>query len=171
MLARRILLFSLAALALAPAATPAHAEGKIVVYTAILPVIISTMIAYGISRAYQKLPLFDLLARQDGLVLPSIEERREMTSFVVEDAMRTDGVLVAEPGEHIVEVAKRAEKNKNNLLRPHDARPPGSNRALTIADCPSGSRSGNSGGDGIQLIAPAGKADQDSDADGDRKRE
>jgi CIC family chloride channel protein len=78
-------------------------------YTAILPVIISTMIAYGISRAYQKVPLFDLLARQDGLVLPSIEERREMTSFVVEDAMRRDGVLVSEPGDHIVEVAKQAE--------------------------------------------------------------
>jgi chloride channel protein, CIC family len=85
-------------------------------YTAILPVIISTMIAYGISRAYQKVPLFDLLARQDGLVLPSIEERREMTSFVVEDAMRTDGVLVAEPGEHIVEVAKRAEANPEAAL-------------------------------------------------------
>ena len=85
-------------------------------YTAILPVIISTMIAYGISRAYQKVPLFDLLARQDGLVLPSIEERREMTSFVVEDAMRTGGVLVAEPGEHIVEVAKRAEANPEAAL-------------------------------------------------------
>ena len=80
-------------------------------YTAILPVIISTMIAYGISRAYQKVPLFDLLARQDGIVLPSIEERREMTSFVVEDAMRMDGVLVSEPGDHIVEVAKQAEAN------------------------------------------------------------
>jgi CIC family chloride channel protein len=78
-------------------------------YTAILPMIISTMIAYGISRAYQKVPLFDLLARQDGVVLPSLEERREMTSFVVEDAMRTDGVLISEPGDHIVEVAKQAE--------------------------------------------------------------
>jgi CIC family chloride channel protein len=85
-------------------------------YTAILPVIISTMIAYGISRAYQKVPLFDLLARQDGLVLPSIEERREMTSIVVEDAMRTDGVLVAEPGEHIVEVARRAEAEPEAAL-------------------------------------------------------
>ncbi len=85
-------------------------------YTAILPVIISTMIAYGISRAYQKDPLFDVLARQDGVVLPSIEERREMTSFVVEDAMRTDGVLVSEPGEHIVEVARRAEANPEAAL-------------------------------------------------------
>jgi chloride channel protein, CIC family len=85
-------------------------------YTAILPVIISTMIAYGISRAYQKVPLFDLLARQDGIVLPSIEERREMTSFVVEDAMRTDGVLVSEPGDHIVEVAKQAEAHPEAAL-------------------------------------------------------
>ncbi len=85
-------------------------------YTAILPVIISTMIAYGISRTYQKVPLFDLLARQDGIVLPSIEERREMTSFVVEDAMRADGVLVSEPGDHIVEVAKQAEANPEAAL-------------------------------------------------------
>jgi chloride channel protein, CIC family len=85
-------------------------------YTAILPVIISTMIAYGISRAYQKVPLFDLLARQDGLVLPSIEERREMTSIVVEDAMRTEGVLVSEPGDHIVEVAKQAEAHPEAAL-------------------------------------------------------
>ena len=85
-------------------------------YTAILPVIISTMIAYGISRAYQKVPLFDLLARQDGIVLPSLEERREMTSFVVEDAMRTDGVLVSEPGDHIVEVAKQAEAHPEAAL-------------------------------------------------------
>ena len=85
-------------------------------YTAILPVIISTMIAYGISRAYQKVPLFDLLARQEGIVLPSIEERREMTSFVVEDAMRTNGVLVSEPGDHIVEVAKQAEAHPEAAL-------------------------------------------------------
>src|ERR1700690_2772360 len=85
-------------------------------YTAILPVIISTMLAYGISRAYQKVPLFDLLARQEGIVLPSIEERREMTSFVVEDAMRTDGVLVSEPGDHIVEVAKQAEAHPEAAL-------------------------------------------------------
>ncbi|MFZ3215322.1 MAG: chloride channel protein [Candidatus Acidiferrales bacterium] len=80
-------------------------------YTAILPVIISTMIAYVISRAYQKVPLFDVLARQDGVVLPSIEERREMMSIDVEDAMRTDGFLVCEPEEPIVEVARRAEAN------------------------------------------------------------
>ena len=39
-----------------------------------------------------------------------------MTSFVVEDAMRTDGVLVCEPGDPIVEVAKRAEANPETAL-------------------------------------------------------
>jgi chloride channel protein, CIC family len=78
-------------------------------YTAILPVIISTMVAYGISRAYQKVPLFDVLARQDGTVLPSLEERREMMSLAVEDAMRPADAVVCDPGETITEIAKRAE--------------------------------------------------------------
>jgi chloride channel protein, CIC family len=78
-------------------------------YTAILPVIISTMVAYGISRAYQKVPLFDVLARQDGTVLPSLEERREMMSLAVEDAMRPADVVLCEPGDSITEIAKRAE--------------------------------------------------------------
>ncbi|MFY9804663.1 MAG: chloride channel protein [Candidatus Acidiferrales bacterium] len=78
-------------------------------YTAILPVIISTMVAYVISRSYQKVPLFDLLARQDGQYLPSIEERREMMSLAVEDAMRADGILVFEPGEPLADLARRAE--------------------------------------------------------------
>ena len=78
-------------------------------YTAILPVIISTMVAYGISRAYQKVPLFDVLARQDGTVLPSLEERREMMSLAVEDAMRPVNVVVCEPGDSIPEIASRAE--------------------------------------------------------------
>jgi CIC family chloride channel protein len=85
-------------------------------YTAILPVIISTMVAYGISRAYQKVPLFDILARQDGTVLPSLEERREMMSLAVEDAMRTDSVVLCEPGESITEIAKRAEAKPNVAL-------------------------------------------------------
>jgi chloride channel protein, CIC family len=78
-------------------------------YTAILPVIISTMVAYTISRTYQKTPLFDLLARQDGIFLPSIEEKREMLSLDVEDALRTDAAIVIEPGEKITNIARSAE--------------------------------------------------------------
>ena len=85
-------------------------------YTAILPVIISTMIAYVISRTYQKVPLFDLLSRQEGLVLPSIEERREMMALAVEDAMRTDGVIICDPADQLADLARRAEANPEAAL-------------------------------------------------------
>lgn len=57
-------------------------------YTIIVPVIISNAIAYVISRAFQPVPVFDMLSRQDGLDLPSLEEEREMPLLRVEDAMR-----------------------------------------------------------------------------------
>jgi len=57
-------------------------------YSIILPVMISNTIAYLISRQYQGTALFDLLSRQDGLDLPSMEERREEPAVRVEDAMR-----------------------------------------------------------------------------------
>jgi CIC family chloride channel protein len=91
-------------------------------YTAILPVMISSLIAYGISRSYIKVPLFDLLARQDGLVLPSVEERREQLILTVEDAMRVDAALVLEPGDNVSEGLKRLE-GKEDLLCFLRARP------------------------------------------------
>ncbi|MGA8231114.1 MAG: chloride channel protein [Candidatus Acidiferrales bacterium] len=57
-------------------------------YSAILPVMISNGIAYLISRHYQSVPLFDMLSRQDGVVLPSVEQQRERVNLRVEDAMR-----------------------------------------------------------------------------------
>jgi chloride channel protein, CIC family len=57
-------------------------------YTIILPVIVANTFAYVISRALQPTPIFDLLTRQDGLDLPSMEEQREQSILRVEDAMR-----------------------------------------------------------------------------------
>ncbi len=82
-------------------------------YTAVLPVMISTLVAYLISRRYQKVPLFDMLARQDGLVLPSIEERREHMTLVVEDAMRpASEAIIGLPDEPVVEIARRIEERQ-----------------------------------------------------------
>ncbi|HEU5411603.1 MAG TPA: chloride channel protein [Candidatus Acidoferrales bacterium] len=67
-------------------------------YTMIVPTIVANMIAYFISRKYQKVPLFDFLARQDGFFLPSIEEMREQTTLRVEDAMRPPAGLVFHEG-------------------------------------------------------------------------
>ena len=57
-------------------------------YSIIVPVILSNAIAYFISRTFQRTPVFDLLSRQDGLDLPSLEEERELPLLRVEDAMR-----------------------------------------------------------------------------------
>jgi chloride channel protein, CIC family len=78
-------------------------------YTAVLPVMISSLVAYAISRRYQRVPLFDLLARQDGLLLPSIEEQREQMSLTVEGAMEYDAAIVVTLGEAIAQVLSRAE--------------------------------------------------------------
>ena len=57
-------------------------------YSIIVPVIVANTLAYVISRALQPTPIFDLLTRQDGLDLPSLEEQREQTVLRVEDAMK-----------------------------------------------------------------------------------
>jgi CIC family chloride channel protein len=57
-------------------------------YSIILPVIVANTIAYLISRSLQPIPIFEVLTRQDGLVLPSMEEEREEEILRVEDAMR-----------------------------------------------------------------------------------
>jgi len=82
-------------------------------YTAILPIMIANLVAYLISRTYQKVPLFDLLARQDGMILPSIEEQREQMPLTVEVAMKTDAAVVALPDELARDLARRAEANKD----------------------------------------------------------
>ena len=82
-------------------------------YTAILPIMIANMVAYLISRTYQKVPLFDLLARQDGLYLPSIEEQREQVALTVEVAMKREGAVIALPDESARDLASRAEEQKD----------------------------------------------------------
>jgi chloride channel protein, CIC family len=67
-------------------------------YSIILPVMVANTFAYLISRGLQPIPIFDVLTRQDGLDLPSMEEQREEGVLRVEDAMRpvTGPVLDAE---------------------------------------------------------------------------
>src|SRR5205807_4684440 len=45
-------------------------------YSIIVPVIVANTFSYVISRGLQPIPIFDVLTRQDGLELPSMEELR-----------------------------------------------------------------------------------------------
>ena len=78
-------------------------------YSIILPVMISNTIAYLISRQYQQTSLFDLLSRQDGMDLPSMEERREEATLHVEDAMRAYQGEVLKAEDPIQVALTRAE--------------------------------------------------------------
>jgi CIC family chloride channel protein len=82
-------------------------------YSAALPVMVSSLIAYFISRRFEDVPLFDMLTRQDGLILPSIEEQREQVSLVVEDAMQVNLAIVAEASEALPDLAGRLDENSH----------------------------------------------------------
>jgi len=76
-------------------------------YSIIVPVIVANTLAYFISRLLQPIPIFDLLTRQDGLVLPSLEEEREQTVLRVEDAMQPAPLLVLDADNAISEVLRQ----------------------------------------------------------------
>jgi chloride channel protein, CIC family len=63
-------------------------------YSIIVPVIVANTVAYLIARSLQSVPIFDILTRQDGLILPSLEEQREEEILRVEDAMKPAPELI-----------------------------------------------------------------------------
>ena len=77
-------------------------------YSIIVPVIVANTIAYVISRGLQPIAIFDLLTRQDGLELPSMEEQREEGILRVEDAMRTVEGPVLEAEETLDQALQKA---------------------------------------------------------------
>jgi CIC family chloride channel protein len=85
-------------------------------YSIILPVLVSNTIAYLISRTFQPTPLFDMLSRQDGLDLPSMEEQRELAILRVEDAMRPPGVAVLESELSVTDAAASAQRSSEDIL-------------------------------------------------------
>jgi chloride channel protein, CIC family len=88
-------------------------------YSIIVPVIVANTVAYVLSRSLQPAPIFDVLTRQDGLVLPSLEEQREEEVLRVEDAMKPAPDLILEgtaPLEEAV-VRTRELKEKAFLVR------------------------------------------------------
>ena len=70
-------------------------------YSIIVPVIVANTFSYVISRSLQPTAIFDVLTRQDGVELPSMEEQREEGILRVEDAMRSTVGLVVD-GEETV---------------------------------------------------------------------
>lgn len=85
-------------------------------YSIVLPVMISNTIAYLISRQYQGVALFDLLAKQDDLELPSMEEQREQIVLRVEDAMRKPDLPPLQAGDTLARALEIAESSTEEVL-------------------------------------------------------
>lgn len=85
-------------------------------YSIILPVMISNTIAYLISRKYQDVALFDLLAKQDDLELPSMEEQREQIVLRVEDAMRKPDLPPLQASDTLARAVEIAETSAEDVL-------------------------------------------------------
>jgi chloride channel protein, CIC family len=93
-------------------------------YSIIVPVIVANTFAYVIARALVPVPIFDLLSRQDGVELPSMEEQREESILRVEDAMRPPPDLVLDGGdslERASQLADEAQADTLLLVRLHPA--------------------------------------------------
>ena len=85
-------------------------------YSIIVPVIVANTFAYVISRRLQPIPIFDVLTRQDGLDLPSMEEQREEGILRVEDAMRPATNPVVDADESLDHAFQLADAKTSDVL-------------------------------------------------------
>jgi CIC family chloride channel protein len=90
-------------------------------YEIIVPVIIANTFSYLVSRSLQSVPIFDLLSRQDGLILPSLEESREETILRVEDAMLPVPAIILSAQDYVDANARRIQNSADAtfLVRMH----------------------------------------------------
>jgi len=85
-------------------------------YSIILPVMVANTFAYLISRGLRPVPIFDVLTRQDGLDLPSMEEQREEGILRVEDAMRAATGPVLDAEETLERAFQRVDEKTPDVL-------------------------------------------------------
>ena len=78
-------------------------------YEIIVPVIVANTFAYVVARSLQPTAIFDLLTRQDGLVLPSLEEEREEAILRVEDATLPAPAIILSAADYVDAAARRVE--------------------------------------------------------------
>jgi chloride channel protein, CIC family len=90
-------------------------------YEIIVPVIVANTASYLVSRALQEIPIFDLLTRQDGLILPSLEEEREETILRVEDALLPAPKTILNAQDYVDASTRRVQDSAESvfLVRMH----------------------------------------------------
>jgi len=89
-------------------------------YTIVVPLLVSNTVAYLVSLKFQRTPIFDVVARMDGMDLPSTEEQREQSVLRVENAMRAPDGPVLKPGETVAEALGRTGSATDGFLLVHE---------------------------------------------------
>jgi CIC family chloride channel protein len=85
-------------------------------YEIIVPVIVANTFSYLVSRSLQPIPIFDLLTRQDGLILPSLEEEREEAILRVEDAMLPVPKTILNGQDYVDASARRVQDSPDSIF-------------------------------------------------------
>jgi CIC family chloride channel protein len=85
-------------------------------YEIIVPVIVANTFSYLVSRSLQAIPIFDLLTRQDGLILPSLEEDREEAILRVEDAMLPLPATILSAEDYVDANARRIQDSADSVF-------------------------------------------------------
>jgi chloride channel protein, CIC family len=82
-------------------------------YSVIVPLMISNLVSFFISSRFQREPIYEVLARQDGIHLPSAETRQQQGQRQVIHAMRTATELLAAK----MTVGEALEKTQSSEFR------------------------------------------------------
>jgi len=80
-------------------------------YTIIVPLMISNLISFFISQQLQREPIYEALALQEGVYLPTGESREELTGIPVGNVMRT-GVALLSSDVDVATAKQQFEKEK-----------------------------------------------------------
>jgi CIC family chloride channel protein len=79
-------------------------------YSIIVPLMISNLIAFFISQHFQRQPIYEALARQDGVHLPTGEHRADRVRFRVTSAMRSAAAETISADMSVGEALTRARQ-------------------------------------------------------------
>jgi CIC family chloride channel protein len=82
-------------------------------YSIIVPLMISNLISFFISQHLQHEPIYEALALQEGVYLPTGESREELEGIHVSEVMQT-GVEALPPDANMEEVKARFDKEKTS---------------------------------------------------------
>jgi len=86
-------------------------------YSIIVPLMISNLISFFVSYKLQESPIYEALGAQEGVSLPSVEEREQLARMQVNDAMKSASLQADAPVEEAVERMAASSRDALPVVR------------------------------------------------------